>query len=241
MNMKDRFKRGFAISIAVHFLVIIVLALCGMYFVTEAQPVMIEVAVFEPMGGHAGGGQQSKAAEEKQVAAPQEEPQVQKDELVDEALEPKETPPKEQPTPTPSNNNENQAAASQGEGSGSGEGTGTGDGHGYGNGSGDGTGTGDGSGSGNSPAVPPRILRHVEPKYPKAARNNSIEGTVRIRILISTDGEVDTVDIVSSSGDDSLDNAAVVAAEQWLFEPAQNSFGQSIRCYTEIPIMFELN
>lgn len=241
MNMKDRFKRGFAISIAVHFLVIIVLALCGMHFVTEAQPAVIEVAVFEPMGGHAGGGQQSKATEAKQVEEPEQQQEEQKDELVDEALEPKEPPPKVEQTPTPPQNTNENKAATKGEGSGEGEGTGTGDGHGYGNGSGDGTGTGDGSGSGNSPAVPPRILRHVEPKYPKAARNNSIEGTVRIRILISTDGEVDTVDIVSSSGDDSLDNAAVVAAEQWLFEPAQNSFGQSIRCYTEIPIMFELN
>lgn len=243
MNMKDRLKKGFAVSIAVHLLAVVFLAVFSICYVSKAQSAVIEVAVFEPMGGHAGGGQHSKAPEEKQVAAPPKEPQAQKDELVDEALEQKEPQPQVQPnpTPTPSNtNNDNQAAASQGENSGSGEGTGTGDGRGYGQGQGEGEGTGDGSGNSNSPAVPPRILRHVEPDYPAAARNSGTQGTARIKILIDEEGRVETVDVVSSSGDASLDTAATAAIEQWRFEPAQNSYGQAMRCYTTIPITFAL-
>lgn len=134
-----------------------------------------------------------------------------------------------------------------GSGTGSGSGSGSGGGHGSGQGSGIGDGAGPGVGTGygggeatDSPAVPPRILRHVQPDYPEAARRAGREGTTTVRMLISADGEVEDAVVSNSSGYGNLDQAAVEACLQWSFEAARNSAGQQIRCYTYVPIQFKL-
>ena len=131
----------------------------------------------------------------------------------------------------------------QGSGHGSGTGPGTGSGSGGGNGSGHGTGNGSGIGSGNGTgavAVMPRIVRKVDPTYPAAERNAGITGSGVVRLLVNTDGTVDEVTLVSSSGNANLDQAGINAAYKWRFTSAIGTNGQKVRCYLRLPFTFKL-
>jgi len=130
-----------------------------------------------------------------------------------------------------------------GTGTGSGTGAGSGSGSGGGNGSGTGTGNGSGDGSGdggNIAAVPPRVVSRTQPVYPRAARQQGIEGTVHMRLLVNSNGVVSEALVTDSSGNEELDAAAAAAAEKWQFIPAQNGFGQDIDCYANVAITFNL-
>jgi len=116
---------------------------------------------------------------------------------------------------------------------------GSGSGSGGGDGSGQGTGQGDDQGAG-SPVVPPRLISRVEPIYPSTARRNEVEGTTRVRLLVSADGSVESVGVSQSSGSDLLDSAAVEAANQWGFTPAKDERGKAVRCYVSLPVTFRL-
>lgn len=87
---------------------------------------------------------------------------------------------------------------------------------------------------------PPGILARVKPPYPSAAKRKGIEGTVYLRLQVLDDGTASDVSIAVSSGEASLDEAAVQAVYQWRFIPAKNGEGHAIACYTRIPIVFQL-
>lgn len=55
------------------------------------------------------------------------------------------------------------------------------------------------------------VRQKIEEKkeYPVFARNQGIEGTVRLRVTISSNGQIDEIKIVKSSGEKILDQAAV--------------------------------
>ena len=135
----------------------------------------------------------------------------------------------------------------QGSGHGSGVGPGTGSGSGGGNGSGHGTGNGSGTGSGSgggsgnaSVAIMPRIVRKIDPVYPAAERNAGITGSGVVRLLVNTNGTVDEVTLVSSSGNANLDQAGINAAYKWRFTSAVGTNGQKVRCYLRLPFTFRL-
>ncbi len=61
------------------------------------------------------------------------------------------------------------------------------------------------------------ISKKVAPVYPTEARRKGIQGTVRLHILIGTDGKVRKVDVVS--GDPHLVRSAIEAVKQWEYKP----------------------
>jgi TonB family protein len=67
--------------------------------------------------------------------------------------------------------------------------------------------------------TPPSPIRKVDPKYVNAARDERIEGTVRLAAIIRKDGSVDTVEVLHSL-DSRLDRSAAEALAKWEFEPA---------------------
>ena len=104
-----------------------------------------------------------------------------------------------------------------------------------------GTGTGNTGGTGKRSLIPPSILSKVEPPYPQAARQASMEGTVLIKIEILANGRSGNITVARSSGHELLDEAAIATVEQWRFVPAKDrTSGQAITCYTTIPISFRL-
>ncbi len=69
--------------------------------------------------------------------------------------------------------------------------------------------------------VPPQFRVRTEPAYPERARRAGVEGRVTVRLHISASGEVLTAQIAASSGSDSLDAAALQAAQSSRFTPAR--------------------
>ena len=117
----------------------------------------------------------------------------------------------------------------------------SGSGHGSGSGTGAGQkGSGIGNGGSNRPAIMPHVVSSVEPEYPKMARDRGISGVVYLRVLVNGNGGVDSASVKSSSGYGYLDAAALDAMYSWRFSPAKNELGESISCYVNLPVKFDL-
>ena len=66
----------------------------------------------------------------------------------------------------------------------------------------------------------PKLLQAVAPDYPAAALAAGKEAKVKVRIHIDATGVVTGVDVVDHVGD-GFDEAAVAAAMQYVFDPAE--------------------
>lgn len=64
---------------------------------------------------------------------------------------------------------------------------------------------------------PPKLVREVEPVYPEEARKAGVEGTVILEATADTYGRVAAVKILR--GVPLLDQAAIEALKQWVYEP----------------------
>jgi protein TonB len=83
------------------------------------------------------------------------------------------------------------------------------------------------------------LTRRVDPVYPAAARREGQEGTVHLRLEIKPDGRVGKVDVVTSSGFQLLDDAAVAAARKWRYEPARED-GRPVAEWRRVAVVFRL-
>ncbi len=77
------------------------------------------------------------------------------------------------------------------------------------------------------------------PSYPRRAVDLRQQGTAVVRALVGLDGETRDVVLWRSSGVRLLDEAAVAAARDWLFQPARVG-GRTIEAWVEIPVHFNL-
>lgn len=232
MKFKQRSQIAFASSVAIHIVLLLVLSILGAFSILDKKDKPVEVIFFDSVGGSGGSG----GSAPKQQTAPQV---IQPPTVIDrDAIQDKND--KSQPvpayTPAPAVGNQ----ANDGESTGNDTGSGSGSGSGTGNGSGDGVGDGFGNGPVSNPAVPPRVTRHIAPDYPSSARSAGITGVVKLQVLISNDGDVQDVEVYESSGNGSLDSAAVRAVRNWQFTAARDSAGRRVACYTIIPIRFNL-
>jgi TonB family protein len=81
------------------------------------------------------------------------------------------------------------------------------------------------------------IERKVEPIYPRQALERRLEGRVRLRGVVTEDGTLRDLKVVS--GDPLLAQAAMEAVVQWRYRPYRLN-GQAIRRPTEITLVFKL-
>jgi TonB family protein len=65
-----------------------------------------------------------------------------------------------------------------------------------------------------------QLIHRVEPEYPDEARQKHIEGFVRMRVTVATDGSVKAIDILD--GDSLLVEASKKAVMQWRYTPFMN-------------------
>jgi len=124
-------------------------------------------------------------------------------------------------------------------GNGSGSGTGSGSGVGSGTGSGEGAGSGNGTGDGTGETIGPQLLYSTTPAYPESARAANVEGTVMVGLTISVSGTVNSAWVESSSGNSTLDQAAVNSVYSWRFAPAKQN-GVAIEVQSRVPVSFTL-
>lgn len=93
-----------------------------------------------------------------------------------------------------------------------------------------------------APTPPSAIAStHTQPPYPVLARRIGKQGTVLLNITIGTNGDVQNVSVAKSSGDDSLDEAAVAwVREHWRYRPATQN-GQPVVAQSEAQVVFNLS
>ena len=89
-----------------------------------------------------------------------------------------------------------------------------------------------------SEGVPvPKKTKHVQPTYPQEALAQGVRGIVILDIVVDTQGKVESTGVVRSVP--GLDEAAIVAARQWEYEPTKVS-GKPVRVRITVPITFAL-
>ena len=87
-------------------------------------------------------------------------------------------------------------------------------------------------------ATPPRARAgNDRPPYPEDARREGLEGTVVLRILIDTAGEVDEVEVMS--GEEPFLGPAIAAVKSWSYEPAIVE-GRPTAVYRVVRVPFRL-
>lgn len=77
------------------------------------------------------------------------------------------------------------------------------------------------------------------PPYPLEARQLHEQGTVILKLLLSTDGQVSEVSIAMSSGSDCLDQAALNAVRKWRWKPPTRN-GETVPVLSMVTIPFVL-
>lgn len=84
---------------------------------------------------------------------------------------------------------------------------------------------------------PAMLIRRIEPIYPPLARQIHREGRVELRARISTDGTIESLEIVS--GDPIFYQSAKDAVSQWLYRPTVLN-GQRVEVETYITVIYTM-
>mgnify|MGYP001579319368 CR=1 FL=1 len=84
---------------------------------------------------------------------------------------------------------------------------------------------------------PAQLVHRIEPVYPFIAIQSRLQGTVRLRAIIGTDGSVRELELVS--GNPILAQAALAAVAQWRYRPTLLN-NQPVEVETHITVVFQL-
>lgn len=82
-----------------------------------------------------------------------------------------------------------------------------------------------------------QVRSRVEPEYPEEARARGVHGEVLLRVIVGTTGVVEEVSVLS--GHPLLNDAALDAVRQWVFEPYLQN-GRAVEVETTIRVRFLL-
>ena len=208
---RNRLGKGFAVAIVAHIIFALLLGVFGFSFNSNRPPEILEVSLVA--GGGAPEEPQEEIVEEAEPVIEEEDQIVESKEKPKEQLKKPVADKKPDKNPNPSPKKGDHKTVGKGDGIGDGQGV---------------------------PVTPPRPVRTIEPKYPASARNASIEGLVKIKMLITHEGKVTEASIVESSGHPEMDANALEAVYKWRFSPARNKLKQKIDCYITMPIKFKL-
>lgn len=85
--------------------------------------------------------------------------------------------------------------------------------------------------------VNPVLITLPKPEYPQIARVAGVEGVVLLQVLIGEDGMVKEVRVID--GPEMLREAAIAAAKQGRFKPAQNQH-RPVEAWVQVPMRFNL-
>lgn len=85
----------------------------------------------------------------------------------------------------------------------------------------------------------PLYRKNPPPDYPFLARQRGLEGTVILDVLVSKVGTANQIRVATTSGYELLDQAAVTAVGNWVFQPGKRG-EQPVDMWVRIPIRFAL-
>jgi protein TonB len=84
----------------------------------------------------------------------------------------------------------------------------------------------------------PNVIYQPKPEYPALAQESHVEGTVRLRAVIGTDGRIRNLKVVR--GHPALVRAALPAIARWHYKPTVLA-GEPVEVETEIDVSFRLH
>ena len=91
------------------------------------------------------------------------------------------------------------------------------------------------SGTASDYEVPPRLLKHTKPKYPKDAYRKKIQGVVLLEFVVDEKGRVADARVLEAVP--GLNQAALDTIESWRFAPATVN-GVPVRVKAQAPVAF---
>ena len=77
-------------------------------------------------------------------------------------------------------------------------------------------------------------VSYKDPVYPKLAIKRELQGDVKVRVAVTSEGKPSNIEILKSSGHDLLDKAAIEAMASWRFLPREAPY------FVEKTILFQL-
>jgi predicted Zn-dependent peptidase len=83
------------------------------------------------------------------------------------------------------------------------------------------------------------LVKRVEPDFPPYTGRGSVQGKVRLRVVISTDGTVKLAEPVS--GDPALFSACIAAVRQWIYKPTLIDEPKTGRVPIEVESVVDIN
>jgi TonB family protein len=84
----------------------------------------------------------------------------------------------------------------------------------------------------------PRVIYKQEPAYTPEAKDQKIEGTVTLQVVIAATGYAEDIHVIKSL-DPGLDQNAITAVSNWQFKPGMKN-GQPVAVYATIQLNFHL-
>ena len=84
----------------------------------------------------------------------------------------------------------------------------------------------------------PVLIQKIEPAYPEELRDEKVEGTIVLNVVIGTDGMVQSVSL--DKGEPRFAAAALDAVRQWRFKPGTKD-GKPVKVQAKIEVNFRLN
>jgi TonB family protein len=84
----------------------------------------------------------------------------------------------------------------------------------------------------------PRVTKQVYVHYTSRTMREKVQGTIKLKCVVSSEGTTRNVEIVSRL-DEELDDNAVAALKQWKFEPGQRE-GKPVAVRITVDMTFTL-
>jgi len=86
--------------------------------------------------------------------------------------------------------------------------------------------------------MPAKLISRMDPVYPPDAQQEGVEGTVRIRAVVSKSGDILSPRVINTI-DPRLANAALNAVAQWHYEPTRLN-GEPVESLVSMDVDFKL-
>lgn len=86
----------------------------------------------------------------------------------------------------------------------------------------------------------PVVVTKTPPEYPRAAREQGLEGFVAVKLLVDADGSVRLVNVLKAKPEGVFDEAVGKAAGGWVFKPGRIQ-GKAVPTWVTTTLQFRLN
>jgi periplasmic protein TonB len=85
-----------------------------------------------------------------------------------------------------------------------------------------------------------RLVRQVDPEYPRTAQREGVEGSIDLRFTVKADGKVADIEVVEATPANTFDREAIAAVRRWRYDPRRED-GVAVDSRTRVRLEFKLD